>query len=79
MSKDIIREREKALENVFFEKRDRHLVEQMRCARERDADRVALRRACGVTDERLLDDLLDQGVGVESLAALVLLPLLMVA
>ena len=41
MPKDMIQEREKALENQFFDKKNRHLLEQMRATKEREADRVA--------------------------------------
>ena len=77
--KDGLRSRGKALENEFFEKENQHLIEELRATRERDADRAELARACGVHDEELLDSLLKRGVNVETLPALVLVPLVAVA
>jgi hypothetical protein len=74
-----LRDRGKALENAFFEKQDHHLIDQLREIRERDTDRAELTRACGVQDEELLDRLLKGGVNVETLPALVLVPLVAVA
>jgi hypothetical protein len=77
--KSALRERGKALENEFFEKQSRHLLEELRAAKQRGTDRAELARACGVEDERLLDLLLDAGVSAETVPALVLVPLLLVA
>lgn len=77
--KSALKERGKALENEFFEKQNRHLIEELRGAKQRSEDRAELARACGVEDERLLDLLLDAGVRAETVPALVLVPLLLVA
>ncbi len=77
--KSALRERGKALENEFFEKQNRHLLEELRAAEQHRANRAELARACGVDDERLLDLLLDSGVSAETVPALVLVPLLLVA
>lgn len=77
--KSALRDRGKALENEFFEKQNRHLLEELRASNQRSADRAELARACGVEDEHLLDLLLDAGVSAETVPALVLVPLLLVA
>ncbi len=77
--KDSLRDRGRSLENQFFDKQNRHLLEDLKSAQQRGEDRAELARACGVADERVLDLLLDGGVGAETLPALVLVPLLLVA
>ena len=77
--KSDLRERGRALENEFFEKQNRHLIEDLRAAKQRSEDRAELARACGVEDQRVLDMLLDCDVDAETVPALVLVPLLMVA
>jgi len=77
--KDVLDERRKALENVFFEKYNRELLEQLRERKQHELDRDRLARVCGIRDEAFLDTLLDQHVQAESLAALVLVPLVIVA
>ena len=77
--KSDLRERGRALENEFFEKQNRHLIEDLRAAKQRGEDRAELARACGVEEARVLDMLLDCDVSAETVPALVLVPLLMVA
>jgi len=77
--KDGLLTRGRALENEFFEKQNKHLIEELKAMRERDESRAELARACGVQDEELLDHLLKGGVNVETLPALVLVPLVAVA
>ena len=77
--KDALNTRGMALENEFFEKQNKHLIEELKAMRERDESRAELARACGVQDEALLDLLLKSGVNVETLPALVLVPLVAVA
>jgi hypothetical protein len=77
--KSALKERGRALENEFFEKQNRHLIEELRATRTRSEDRAELARACGVEDERVLDMLLDSHVNAETVPALVLVPLVLVA
>jgi hypothetical protein len=77
--KEMLEERRKALENVFFEKYNRELLEQMRENRQYEVDRDRLSKVCGIEDEEFLDLLLDQDIRAESLAALILVPLVVVA
>ena len=77
--KDMLEERRRALENVFFERYNRKLLEQIREKHQHELDRDRLAEVYGVTDEEFLDLLLVQGIKAESLAALVLVPLVVVA
>lgn len=77
--KDSFKDRERAFEAHFFEKENERLLEKLREKREQEEARAALARMCGVADERILDELLDQGVSGESLTALILVPLIAVA
>jgi len=77
--KEMLEERRKALENVFFEKYNSQLLDQIREKKQHEFDRDRLAKVCGVTDEDFLELLLDQDIQAESLAALVLVPLAVVA
>jgi hypothetical protein len=77
--KDLIHERGKALENVFFDAESRKKIEQMREERVRASEREELAAVCGISDEAFLDRLLDNGVTAECLSALVVVPLVKVA
>lgn len=77
--KDMLEKRRKALENVFFEKYNRQLLDQMREKHQHELDHDRLAKVCGVVDEQFLELLLDQDIQAESLAALLLVPLVVVA
>lgn len=77
--KDAFRERERALEDEFFYRADKALVEKMRQSLEREESREALARATGIEDRGLLDTLLDRGVQATSLLAIALVPPVFVA
>ena len=80
MTKDALREREKALENEFFAKKNKELVDEDACregtgggsnrlgACLRRDGRAPSRRSCSI-----------MAIGADTLAALVLVPLVMVA
>jgi len=77
--KDMIREREHALEEEFFTRREQELLGRMREAAEAAADRQALASATGIQDAELLGGLLDVGVRAENVPALSIVPLVFVA
>jgi hypothetical protein len=77
--RDALDERRKALENEFFQKRDHEMLERLRQDRERAARREELAHASGIEDPSLLNRLLEQGVEPDSLSALVVTPLVLVA
>ncbi len=75
--KDAVRERGLAVENEFFDKETRHLLEHLRRAHDHEEDRAALLNACGVHDEMLLERLLENEVRAENVAAPSLGPLVL--
>ncbi len=75
----VLGDRRKALEEAFFSRHERELVERFRnqaAARER---REALAHASGISDPEVLERLLALEIGPETLAALSLAPLVVVA
>jgi hypothetical protein len=75
----ILDDRRAALEEAFFRKENERLRERLRREREREATRKALAGEMGIEDEALLDRLVDLGIRVDTIEALVLVPLAMVA
>ena len=76
---DAFSKREKALEDEFFHRVDEKLREELRRSMERDRSREALAAATGLTDEELLNALVDAGLQATSLTALALVPAIFVA
>jgi hypothetical protein len=79
MSKDLLGDRGKALEESFFAKQNEALRQRLREAEETKAKREALSAASSVTDDGLLDKLVALNLPGETLAALSLVPLVVVA
>ena len=69
----------KALEDAFFAKENARLLEQLRTKAEKEEKRKALRAVIQVQDEGLIDHLLELGLGPETVLAVTLVPLAMVA
>ena len=69
----------KSLEDAFFAKEDARLLAQLRAKVTRDERRKALRDVIMVQDEGLVDHLLDLGINPETVLAVTLIPLAMVA
>jgi hypothetical protein len=69
----------KSLEDLFFAKEDARLLEQLRAKAKRDERRKALRDVIQIQDEGLVDHLLELGLGPETILAVTLIPLAMVA
>ncbi len=76
---DAFAQRERALEDEFFHRVDEKLREELRRSMEKDKSRDALRKATGLTDEALLDELVEAGIEATTLAALALVPAVFVA
>ena len=79
MSDDQFQRRGQSLEDMFFYKSDQALLEKMR---QELADREArdqLSSLTGITNEQLLDVLVSHHVKPETLACVMLIPLVMVA
>lgn len=79
MAEDFLTDRKRALENEFFHKREKALIDRMRAEQAQQSARQALAAASGLTDERVLDHLADLGIQPDTLLALRLVPLVAVA
>ena len=69
----------KRLEDAFFGRENERLLEQLREKGRREERRKALREVVLIHDEGLVDHLLDLGLGPETVLAVTLIPLAMVA
>jgi hypothetical protein len=74
-----LKAREKAFEDMFFQKKNEELIEAMRARKTREEQFSALSNVLGVDSEALIDPLLDFGLRGENVTALVLAPLVAVA
>ena len=79
MSEEFLGDRRKALEEEFFAKHNRQLLQQLRQTTAARAQTEALAAASGITDAAVLDQLVALGLSSETLAALSLVPLVEVA
>ncbi len=74
-----LRKRGKALEDIFFNKEDARLIDQLNEQKEHHDQEIALRSISGITNKSVLDNAIDLGITVETFGALTLIPLLKVA
>ena len=72
-------ERGRALEEEFFYKENQRLLEQLRQMKRMEDSKEALAEASGITDEAVLQSLLDLHIDAQTMAALALVPLIEVA
>jgi hypothetical protein len=72
-------DRRKALEFAFFSQRNKELLEKVKQDLDAEHKRGALKQATGIVDDSILDRIIELGVSVESLAALSIAPLVLVA
>lgn len=72
-------QRGRDLEDAFFHDVDLKLIEELRTASKNKASRLALAKEAGISDERLAEELIELEVTPESLVAIRLVPLVMVA
>ena len=79
MSDQFLEQRKKGLEESFFAKHNRELLEKLRQKTDAAARREQLVAVSGIRNPALLDELVGLGLDAESLAALGLVPLLQVA
>lgn len=79
MSERIFDDRRAALEEAFFARQNEALLRQLRESEAQRTTRGALAAASGISDEAVLDRLIAQGIGPQTLAALALAPLVLVA
>ncbi len=76
---DPIHDRGRQLENLFFQQRDAELLDRIRSEREDQVKRQQLAHASGIQDEAALDNLVHVNVSADSLTAVSLIPLVMMA
>ena len=74
-----LKAREKAFEDMFFQKKNEALVEAMRARNTREEQFSTLASVLGIDSSDLIDPLLDLGLRAENVSALVLAPLVAVA
>ena len=79
MAEHLLEDRRIALEEAFFVKHNRELLERLQEKAVRETAIEKLKAASGIEDESLLNELVDLGVSAETLAALGLVPLVQVA
>jgi hypothetical protein len=79
IEKKILADREKALEELFFEKENRKLLERIRAEAEQVSAKQGLADLTGIRDEALLEKLVQLGIRPGKWAALALIPLVEVA
>ena len=77
--KDIIQERGRSLEEDYFRKKDKELIEKMRKAAATEDARAAMGQKTGITDPELLKELDALGFTPESVVLLPLIPALKMA
>ena len=74
-----LEERKQALENAFFAKKNSELLDKVKAELDLAKQRDALKATTGIEEDAVLDRITELGVGVESLTALSIAPLVMVA
>ena len=79
MSDSPLKGRERALEEVFFAQQEEALLRRMREADKSRSQKEAIAAVLPITDDVLLDRLVELGLGPQSAAALGLAPLVFVA
>lgn len=79
MSEVTLQDRERALENQFYEKENQEKLAAMKRKLDAQSSRDELRKASGMTDEAVLDRLVALGLRGNTIAALSLVPLIQVA
>jgi uncharacterized tellurite resistance protein B-like protein len=79
MQDSILRERERALENVFFARQDEMLLQRMREADRTRSRKAAIAAATGITEDAVLDRLVALGLDTTTLSALAMTPLVLAA
>jgi len=79
MTKNAFEARRKQLEEEYFRKKDAQLVDKLKSVFHRKIDREGIRKATGITNETLLDNLVTMNLSGELMAAFRLYPLVEIA
>src|ERR1700704_5729990 len=75
----ILGDRGKSLEDEFFRKENERAIERLRELKQRTTSRETLAKAIGITNEKIIDRLIELGVRPEIVSALAIVPLVEVA
>ncbi len=79
MGQSAFEARGKGFEVEYFGKKDRQLVDKLKAVFHRKIDKESIRKATGITDERVLDNLVELNLSGELMTAFKFLPLAEVA
>lgn len=79
MTTDSFEARRKAIEEAYFRKRDAQLVDKLKDLFRKKIEKEDLRRMTGITDERVLDNVVALNLSGDLLGAFRLFPLLEIA
>jgi len=79
MSEVTLEERGRALENQFYEKENKDKLAAMKSKLDTQSSKEDLRKVSGMTDDAVLDKLVNLGMTANTIAALSLVPLIQVA
>jgi hypothetical protein len=79
MAKDIFQKREMYLEEEYFRKKEFELLEKLKKVFQKKVDKESIRKATGVTNEQLLDRLVETQLNGELMGAFQLYPLVEIA
>lgn len=79
MTRDSMDERRSALEDEFFHKQDQAKLAALKVQQDEKATKEELRKVSGMTDDDVLDKLVELGLSGKTVAALSLVPLVYVA
>ena len=77
--RDMIHERGKSLEDDYFRKKDKELVEKLQRTAEAERAKTDMGRAVGITDPAVLQELLDRGFTPQTVSLLPIVPILQTA
>ena len=77
--RDIIQERGRSLEDDYFRKKDRELIDKLQRAADAERARSEVGRAAGLSDPALAQELLDLGFTADTVTLLPLVPILQMA
>ena len=77
--KQVLGDRVRTLEDEFFRREDGRLMQRLRELKQRETSREALAKASGISNQAILDKLLDLGIRPEVVGALSVVPLVEVA
>ena len=79
MTKDIFQKREMYLEQEYFRKKEFELLEKLKAVFQKKVDKESISKATGVTNEQMLDRMVEIQLKGEMMAAFQLYPLVEIA